>query len=96
MSATETWTEAELFAAFDESCHPVLRRWLARGDGAAVFENVDVGHPDSGHLKALSYGSPLAQLEVDSPPEQMPDVGRDINWRYRLKAMCRPSRQAPA
>ena len=58
-----------------------------------MYENAEIGHPNSGHLKALSFGSPQAQLEVDSPPERMPDVGRDINWRYMLKATCRPSRQ---
>ena len=85
------WSEEQLLAAFDPKCHWYLRRWLARGDGAAVYENAEVGHPNGGHLKAVSYGSAEAMIKADGPPEQMPDIGQTLNWRYRLKAVCRPS-----
>lgn len=69
--------------------------WLERGDGIAVYENVELGHPHLGHRQYVSYGGPAAQLEVDelvgpltwdykTPPERLPDIGTAINWRYRL------------
>ncbi len=59
-------------------------RWLARGDGAAFYENHDLGHRDLGMCQIVSYGSPAAQLETDDPPERLPDIGGRINWRYVL------------
>lgn len=61
-----------------------VNRWLARGDGAAVYENHDLGSVDVGQIQVVSYGSPDAQLEVAEAPEQLPDIGHRINWRYRL------------
>jgi hypothetical protein len=61
-----------------------VNKWLARGDGVAVYQNQDLSHPEIGHRQYLSYGSPEAQLEVDEPPERMPDIGQAINWRYTL------------
>lgn len=63
--------------------------WLTRGDGIAVYRNEDLGHRELGHVQMVSYGSPAALLETDTPPEQMPDIGHSINWRYRLHAMYR-------
>lgn len=64
--------------------------WLARGDGIAVYENHDFGHPDLGHRRYVSYGSAQAQIEKDVPPEQMPDLaGHSPNWRYRLVGVYR-------
>lgn len=63
--------------------------WLERGDGVAVYENVDLGHPGLGHKQFVSFGSPKAQLEVEEPPTRMPDIGAQINWRYHLKAVYR-------
>jgi hypothetical protein len=62
----------------------LVSRWLARGDGAAVYENQDFGHRDLGQCQIMSYGSPAAQLETADPPERLPDIGGRINWRYRL------------
>jgi len=67
----------------------IVNRWLERGDGAAVYENHDLGHPMLGHKVITSFGSAAAQLEVSEPPERLPDgllretTGR-INWRYSL------------
>lgn len=62
-----------------------VNRWLDRGDGIAMYENHDLGHPDVGHRKFTSYGSPQAQLEVPVPPDILPDgIGGTINWRYQL------------
>lgn len=62
----------------------ILNRWLERGDGVAVYENQDLGHPQLGAKQFVSFGSPDAQLEVDEPPERLPDIGNKINWRYCL------------
>ena len=61
-------------------------RWLARGDGIAVYENHDLGHPEAGMPKIVSYGSPAAQLETDTPPARLPDglPAGAINWRFVL------------
>jgi hypothetical protein len=61
-----------------------VQKWLDRGDGATVYENQDLGHLQLGDKKIMSYGSPAAQLEGTEPPERLPDIGSQINWRYRL------------
>ena len=58
--------------------------WLQRGDGIAVYENQDLGHPELGEKKFMSFGSEAAQLKTDTPPKQLPDIGNQINWRYQL------------
>ncbi len=65
-------------------------RWLARGDGAAVYENQDLSHPDLGECRIASYGSPAAQLETDRPPQRLPDIGGLIGWHYILAGTYRP------
>lgn len=62
-----------------------MNGWLGRGDGIAMYENQDLGHPDLGDKRYVSYGSPAAQLETSTPPTQLPDgIGGTINWRYVL------------
>lgn len=68
----------------DDWHHPLIQAWLDRGDGCAVYENHDLGHPDRGHRKCVSYGSKVAQLEEETPPNRLPDIGSEINWRYVL------------
>ena len=60
-----------------------LDRWLARGDGVAVYQNVDLSHPEIGHLQFASFGSPEA-IFPDDPPDRLPDMNGRINWRYSL------------
>lgn len=62
----------------------VVARWLARGDGVAVYRNEDFGSPELGHRQFVSYGSAAAQLEVAEPPTRLPDIGHAINYRYQL------------
>lgn len=69
---------------YDGDAFALINRWLARGDGAAVYENHDLGHPEVGHVQITSYGSSAAQLETDEPPSRLPDIGGQINWRYQL------------
>ena len=63
--------------------------WIARGDGAALYENHDLGHPQLGMPKIASFGSSMAQLETDEPPQTLPDIGGEINWRFQLVAVYR-------
>lgn len=67
----------------------LMKRWLERGDGVAVYENADFESPEMGQRQYLSFGSSLAQIEVDEPPQRMPDIGTSINWRYQLIATVR-------
>ena len=68
----------------DEQFHEQVQKWLDRGDGVAGYENHDLGHRDLGHRQFVSFGSKYAQLEEDTPPKRLPDIGSAINWRYQL------------
>jgi hypothetical protein len=89
--AVKKFTREELLAMVDTNVESERRRidsifqgWFARGDGCAVYENMDIGSPNAGHRKFTSFGSPAAQLEVDEPPLRLPDIGGQINWAYQL------------
>lgn len=75
---------------FEEHSRPLLNWWLERGDGIAVYENQELGHPDNGVKVFVSFGSPAAQLETEEPPRTLPDgllaegLLNGINWRYQL------------
>lgn len=76
---------------YDADAVATINVWLERGDGAAIYENQDLGHPDVGHVQITSFGSGAAQLEADRypdltqfPPTRLPDIGNRINWRYQL------------
>jgi hypothetical protein len=73
-----------LLEGLSPSALNTIGRWFERGDGVAVYENVDLGHSELGQRKYVSFGSETAQLETDDPPERLPDIGNAINWRYRL------------
>ena len=62
----------------------LVGRWLARGDGAAVYENHDLSSRSVGEPRIVSYGSLAAQLETAEPPATLPDIGGAINWRFQL------------
>lgn len=69
-----------------EKFHTIIRR----GDGVAVYENHDLGHPELGHRQYVSYGSAQSALgTVDPPPQRLPDWPGAINWRYTLIGTCR-------
>ena len=71
-------------ATFPKLALDMIDGWIARGDKCAVYKNMEIGHPEAGHVKFVSYGSKDAQLEVAEPPKTLPDIGGDINWRYQL------------
>jgi hypothetical protein len=83
-------TEKELFLMVDTAAHGVVKRWLERGDGVAVYQNQALDSANCGHRKFTSYGSTVAQLEVIDPPERMPDIDHGPTpWAYRLEGVCR-------
>jgi len=45
----------------------------------AAYQNVDLGHPDLGHLQFLAIGPKQTYKE---PPKNMPDTPAGIGWRY--------------
>lgn len=62
-----------------------FNRWVARGDGIAVYQNVDLAHSEVGHRKFVSFGGPDAQIPGE-PPEAFP-VSVSGHWAYRLEAV---------
>lgn len=71
-------------ATFPKMALDMIDEWVQRGDGCAIYRNEDLGHPEQGQLKFLSFGGPSAQLEQAEPPQTLPDIGDEINWRYQL------------
>lgn len=67
----------------------LVNQWLADGKGVAVYENVDLSHTEIGHRKYVTFGTPKAQIRDETPPERLPDIGDQINWRYILRGVYR-------
>lgn len=92
-------TPEQVFDLLDPDFKPkaqaTMQKWLDRGDGIAVYQQQDFGRSTLGHRKYVSFGSPAAQLEGDTPPAMLPDIGYDINQGYCLEGVCRPSKDAP-
>lgn len=93
-------TEEELFEMMEEGGvaergQNLVRHWLKRGDGVAVYRNEAMDHSQHGHVEYVSFGSEQAQLEpqycdeAGSPPKRLPDVGNQINWPYQLVGTVR-------
>lgn len=72
---------------FNDACR-MINKWLVRGDGAAIYQNELIGASPL-DTEIVSFGSPKTQLETESPPSQMPDIGNRINWRYWLAGTYR-------
>jgi hypothetical protein len=70
-----------------------ISRWLSRGDQILIYQNVELGHPEAGHVQMTSYGSGLATIKesvYERPPTTMPDFPGQINWRYQLIGIVEP------
>lgn len=68
---------------FDE----MISGWLQRGDQALVYQNMELGHPQAGHVQIVSYGSgrsTIPRSQFERPPQTLPDFPGQINWRYQL------------
>lgn len=86
--------EARLMAGaedrnWSEKTRATFNRWLARGDGLAVYRNAAMDSSGCGNRKYVSFGSKEAQIETDEPPQRLPDIGNQINWMYQLEGVFR-------
>ncbi len=91
-------------ADYAEQVGALFDRAAARGDGVAVYENADLGHSEIGLRQVVTFGSEASQLErcrmaddgradradYNMLPVQLPDIGGNINWRYRLIEVAVP------
>lgn len=80
----------ELGLLVNAESHPIVNRWLARGDGVACYSNHAFDSGMFGHRIFLSYGSPAAQIETALPPDACPVQGHGMStaWMYRLESRC--------
>jgi len=67
---------------------PILKGWLDRGDGIALYENCDLGSMNLSHKQWVSFGSDKARIQGEAPV-RMPDIGSKINWAYTLVGTCK-------
>lgn len=80
---TKTVTADDIRAGLDRLSLDLLNQWLEDGKTVAVYENVELGHPEMGHRKYVTCGTERSQLGMVAP-ERLPDIGDQINWRYML------------
>jgi hypothetical protein len=96
----KVYTKEEIRELLADIGTETVNRWLARGDGIAVYENQALDSASAGDKKFVSYGSEVAQLFTGvvvvggaglpdqerwaDPPTRLPDIGGQINWRYQL------------
>ena len=81
---------AERYGWFTVTAVPRVNIWLARGDGIAFYVNSDLGSPDVGDVRMISFGSADAQIESNDVPQTLPDgIGGSVNWRYQLEGTYR-------
>lgn len=68
-----------------ESKHTVapesLEHMKKQGGNWAAYCNMDLGHPDLGHLKFIKWGEDCTLAEAPKP--KLPDFPNTINWRYQ-------------
>ncbi len=74
-----------------------FNRWLADGKSwIGVFQNQDLGHPDTGRRIALCYDDSqywqMAVGQARAPDHR--DIG--MGWRYVLQVKCRTVEEAVA
>jgi len=64
-----------------------MQKWLARGDGIAVYECRLLGSELLGHRVMVSFGGPDAQLPGDEPPNYLPVGLIRLAWAYTLQGV---------
>lgn len=58
-----------------------LEQMKERGGNWAAYCNMDMGHPNLGHLKFIKWGEGCTLSEAPKP--RLPDFPNAINWRYQ-------------
>lgn len=67
-----------------------IARWLARGDGIAVYRNNDSHSDLVGSRQFVGFGSRHSKIKDRTPPRQMPNFpGLPSNWQYQLEGFTR-------
>jgi hypothetical protein len=65
--------------------HPESLALMRSAGGTwAAYENVELGHPELGHMKFLKVGETCT---FKTPPNPLPGTTREINWRYHYIGM---------
>ena len=90
-------SSSELGLLVNAQSHALVNRWLARGDGVAVYRSQAMDSAWLGHRVFMSYGSPEAQISTtmtNLPPDACPTQSRGMGmaWAYRLESHCPPGR----
>lgn len=85
----KTFDRNEIESILDRKHWDTVNRWLQRGDGIAVYQNVALDSAGLGHRQFVSFGSAAAQIETSEPPQRLPDIGNAINWKYQLEGVYR-------
>lgn len=57
----------------------LMNEWLQSGAHIAIYQNVDLGHYNLGHIKFLKVGG---DSTFQTAPPIMPDSDSQINYRY--------------
>ncbi len=64
-----------------ETAPEALKQMQKQGGNWAAYCNMDLGHPELGHLKFIKYGKGCT---LNKPPKpRLPDFPNAINWRYQ-------------
>lgn len=50
----------------------------------AAYQNMDLGHPDAGHMRFLKVGP---ECTLKTAPPRYPDTSDTIGWRYLYLGM---------
>lgn len=71
---------AQIKGGLDKLSLELVNQWLGDGKGVAVYENMDLGHPELGHRQYLT----VTTFKDGVAPQTLPDFPDRINWRYQL------------
>lgn len=86
---TKTFTTDELTVIILPDHRHTLNTWLNRGDGVAIYRNLNHGTDGVGYgeYQFISYGSRASILETATPPTYLPDIAGMFNAGYRLEGV---------
>jgi len=80
VTPTQEELRDQIRTGLDKPSLSLLNQWLEDGKGVAVYENVEIGHPECGHRQYLT----TTTFTDGVAPQTLPDFPDRINWRYQL------------